>query len=808
VTQLASSPKVHIGLQACQGPQEFLWHGIGRVVRDLTAQLVQGHPELIAGLHIDRTLPMPRTLADFCGRALLYEHPDPPDLRLNGDGSELIYHAISPFWPVGPLRLIVPPAFLRVGARLVVTLHDLIPLVYMDTYLADPQFRRWFIARLRLLEEADEVHAISEATRQDAIRLLGINADRIRVVYNGVSDYFRHPYKSQPELIEQLKESLPEISGRYLYYPAGTGQFRKNIPRLVEAFSILPSAFRDEFQLVISGHMLPAEKDSFISTARTRRVDHRLVLTGSVPDETVRQLYQGCSVCLYPSIYEGFGLPILEAMRCGAPVLTSNSSSMRELMELDVARFDPADPADMAGVIERALTDEALRLRLTTYGTKRSAGFTWKATAATTAECYERLAGARSPRPNSKVKGPPKNIAICTPYPPERSGIADYNYRLVGSLCARHNAQVHIVVKDEPSGYWPPKHQNASNISTRQFEWLSERGYYESIIYCMGNSPFHGYIYDLLKRRPGIVWLHDVRLTDFYRWYFREHLGRDITRLPAELKRWARRYPGYEGDLLLRDNLVQHQQAIYLTGEVAHHAKRILVNSAFAQELVRIEGNGDVPITRLPFATPELTSGQTFEQWPQLAAKYGIDERRTPVISIGIVWLTKCPALVLEAFSLVAAEDPGLVLVFVGLYDPFYRQQVEEQAEAWGLADRIRFTGFVPSEELAAWLEAARCAIQLRYPTNGESPYTVMQCLAAGLPTVVSDHGATRELPDGCVLKVPAQAQASEVASALRLAISDERTRSGLTENARRYSSDSSFDKLADALWIEVLSAV
>ncbi len=390
-----STPKVHISLQPCQGSDGQLWQGVGRVAWELTAQLLRNHREIIAGLHLDPALPVPRSLS-VSGQDLL-KHPR-SEAFLNVSRPNVIFHVVSPFWPVVPLHRLIPPPFMRGGVKVVVTLHDLIPLIYKDAYLTNPSDRQWFFRRLRLLEEADHVVAVSRATRNDAIRLLGLSPDRVSVVYNGVSNFFRPCETAREVSLAAVSHRIPAIDGQYLFYPAGTGQFRKNVNRLIEAYGRLPSSLQQRLQLVISGHMLDQERTTFAESAQRLGLDGRLVLTGFVDDETLRELYQGADLCLYPSLYEGFGLPILEAMRCRTPVITSDCSSMKELLEIDEARFDPEDTNDIACAIERVLSDASLARRLVSYGAQRSKAFTWKTAADQIVEVYRRVAMAETPQ--------------------------------------------------------------------------------------------------------------------------------------------------------------------------------------------------------------------------------------------------------------------------------------------------------------------------------------------------------------------------------------------------------------------------
>lgn len=404
-----------------------------------------------------------------------------------------------------------------------------------------------------------------------------------------------------------------------------------------------------------------------------------------------------------------------------------------------------------------------------------------------------------------------RSVAFCTPFPPDRSGVADYTKPLLETLCERHPLQVDVVVNADPDSYVAPDHPAINLISVRLFRWLADHGHYDTIIYSMGNSPAHHYIYDLLKEQPSIVWLHDVRLTEFYRWYYGQHLGRNLTALPEELLPWAHRYPDYENALIERDILTQHEQGIYLAGEVASHARLIVVNSGFSKELVEIESGGRVPVVALPFAAPARVRASPLISGPELASKYGLDETDTPVVSVGIIGPPKCPDAIIDGF---VAADPAvnhLMLVFVGECaggrDSAYQRELQRRISEHGIDDRVRFTGYVDEVELDSWLVVARCAIQLRFPTNGESSASVMRCLAAGVPTIVSDHGPLRELPDDAVVKMPAPVESAVLADALLRLVMDDPACEGLRHRALRYAQEVSFDAVADRFWTEVFCA-
>ena len=798
----AETPRVHLGIHALQYGEPFRWYGLGRYVRELTLQLLRDHRELIAGLHFAEDQLIPAALADFCGLGLLQQSPQASERRLDEDGRPQIFHVMSPFTPF-PAQTLFPPAFRHGGAKLVVTLHDLIPYIYPDAYLSDPLVRRIYLSQLRLIQEADWVLAISQTTREDAIRLLGLDPERIVVTSEGVSDFFQPPETAKETVLARIRKRLPQIRGAYVLYVAGASDPRKNIRGAIQAHARLPDGLSRTLQLVIIGSLSDRDRGDLQEVARREGVEQALVFAGFVPDDLLRDLYQACEIFIFPSLYEGFGLPILEAMRCGAPVVASDRSSMKELIEMERARFDPQDASDIARVMGEALTDTEFQRGLREYGLSRSRQFTWQRAAQATADAYRALTASAVQRPSHAL---PRRrlVAFCTPFPPQQSGVADYFRSLIEPLCARHPVKVDVVVRDDPETYVPPDQKAVSLISIRQFRWLADHGHYDTIVYCMGNNSLHDYVYELLKERPGVVWLHDVSLTDFYQWYYRQ-AGRDVSRLPEELLPWASRYPDYQGDVLLRDTVTQHQHGVYLSGEVASYAQKIVVNSRFSKELVEIESGGRVPVVVIPHAAPPVSEASLHESWPQLAAKYGLDQRATVLVSIGVTGPTQCSEVIIDGFAAAAVETGNTVLAFIGAFEPGYQRELEHRVSQCGIGDRVRFTGYVDEAELGSWLAAARCAIQLRIPSNGDSSAAVTRCLAAGVPTIVTDHGPLRDLPDDAVVKLPAPVEPATLADALLRLLSDDPACEGLRRGALRYARQVSFEAVADQFWTEVL---
>jgi glycosyltransferase involved in cell wall biosynthesis len=245
----------------------------------------------------------------------------------------------------GPLRSALP---------LVVTVHDLAVLRHPDA------FNRWtrtYSPRVvpRVLAAARRIIAVSEFTRRELVELLRVPDEKIRVVPNGIDDEFT------PE--------GPAADGEYVL-AVGTLEPRKNLPRLVEA------ARRSGVELRVVG----ARGWGGVEVG-----GNGVRWLGEVTDADLARLYRGARCVAYPSVYEGFGIPVLEAMACGAPVVTSRGTAMEEIADGAAVLVDPSDPAELAAGIERAAAE---RETLVPRGLERARAFRWDAVARATVGVY------------------------------------------------------------------------------------------------------------------------------------------------------------------------------------------------------------------------------------------------------------------------------------------------------------------------------------------------------------------------------------------------------------------------------------
>lgn len=266
----------------------------------------------------------------------------------------------------------------------VVTYHDM-------TFFLYPQLHRlykrlFFRSIVRLsADRAGAIIAVSDSSRRDILRILKLDAQRVFAIPLGVSEEFRH-VDNAPEIgCVRSKFNVPER----IVLCVGTLEPRKNLPALIGAFKDLVD--RDlNYSLVIVGRKGWQYAEIF-QTLEYSGIRDRVIFLDYVPQTDLPFLYNAADLFVYPSLYEGFGLPVLEAMACGVPVITSNTSSMPEIAGDAGLLVDPHNTDEWADAMHRVLTDRALHAKLAQRGLERSKLFSWERTARETLAVYEHV---------------------------------------------------------------------------------------------------------------------------------------------------------------------------------------------------------------------------------------------------------------------------------------------------------------------------------------------------------------------------------------------------------------------------------
>jgi len=379
--------------------------GIGTYIRSLL------HALAALDQSDDYTLiALPEDVRTFSGLAPNFKttvYPKTDSYYLNHVAFPLFLRRLGPdlvHIPLNQVPLFMPEPY-------VVTIHDMANLLF-ETGSGLRMDTRRFLLRRGLLR-ARRIMAVSEATRRDVRDGLGIPEDRIRLVYNAPNPEFFRPapppgaQASGPQRDELERARILE---RYqVHYPfllyAGNIRPQKNIPRLVEAFAVVREQlsrhplYRDLHLIIIGDEIsrYPSVRRAVIQT----RVEKAVRFLGFVPFDTLRIFYESAALFVFPSLYEGFGLPPLEAMASGTPVVASNVSSLPEVVGDAALLVNPENVFDIARGIKEVLLDEDLRRRLIAKGKAQAARYSWERTAREVLEVYREVgeaAGSPSPR--------------------------------------------------------------------------------------------------------------------------------------------------------------------------------------------------------------------------------------------------------------------------------------------------------------------------------------------------------------------------------------------------------------------------
>jgi glycosyltransferase involved in cell wall biosynthesis len=271
----------------------------------------------------------------------------------------------------------------------VVTIHDCIHLMFPQ-YLPNRLALGYARASIGLAaRRATRVMTVSESSKRDILRFVDVAPDKIDVIYNSYDERFG--MEPREEDVVRVRERY-QLHDEFVLY-AGNVKPHKNLERLIEAFSLVRKRGLDHLKLVLIG-------DDISKYTALRRAVHKYQLhkyvrfIGYLPEETLAVMYRLAGVFVFPSLYEGFGLPPLEAMASGTPVVTSNVSSLPEVAGDAAVLVDPYDPQAIAGGIERVLCDETLRLELRAKGLARARQFSWETSVRRVREIYQQAADA------------------------------------------------------------------------------------------------------------------------------------------------------------------------------------------------------------------------------------------------------------------------------------------------------------------------------------------------------------------------------------------------------------------------------
>ena len=373
-------------------------------------------------------------------------------------------------------------------------------------------------------------------------------------------------------------------------------------------------------------------------------------------------------------------------------------------------------------------------------------------------------------------------VACFTPLSPVASGISYYSEELLPVLARALDLDVFV------DGYAPTEavalHDAGVGLHQgRAFERLQRAHPYDAIIYQLGNSPAHAYMYDLALREPGIVVLHDVVLHHLRLWMA---VNRGRAQQRAYAADLARLYGAAGAELaraVLRGQTPPTLFDYTLVEPILDAAQAVIVHSATSAERVQaLRPSARVRVVPMGVPLPVLP------RRAEARARLGVADDAFLVVSHGHVNPYKRLDVALRAFRRLLDTRPDAQFLIAGTVPPQLAQTLDRQVRYLGLGGRVRRLGFIAPDTVADLLAAADCCVNLRYPSAGETSASLLRIMGAGLPVLVSDAGSFRELPEGCCLKIPVgPVEEALLAEYLRALAHDDTLRASIGAAAREF---------------------
>ena len=761
-------PRVVVDMRASYGSNRR--RGIGRYA--------QGFASALARTGGDATFVIPRgadahVLNELSADARVADRAVFLDLARGG---EFVFHSGSLFeFPTS--APVIPRIVTELGMPVSATLYDAIPYAEPDRYQSTALLRRFHQLRAMALRSADHLLAISHHAARSSIELLDLDPNRVTVVGTGVDDRFSRGSNRAADATA-ASHGLRGLSPNYVVCVAGSDP-RKNGAGLIRGFARLSFELRERYQLVIVGQLDDVLLQDWRTLASSCGCSAEQVLfAGEVEDDLLVNLYRGARLSVFASLNEGFGLPVAEAAACGCPTITSDRTSVPEVLDWPDSAFAADDPASIAACLASGLTNDRFRADLERVAARAAAKWRWERVIECAVDAWSSPSTRRFPTPPSEGTTRPR-IAMVGPFAGSPSGIGTYNERLLPHLDAIADLTCFVEKFQGEAPLGTDGRRFPSGALGRHIDAAE----FDHVVYTIGNSPFHlTSVLDLVSDVPGHVWLHEAQLVELH--VGAAHLLKNQPWGERQLRRLitsdvnSNRDPGFADrawdDLL--DIGAYHERGIRMLGPTVAAAKSVIVNSQIAADLVQpYLATPNQPVLVLPNAFP----------WP--AEQSGPPPSGPAEIAV-LGWLSVAKGVdrIVTLLGHLRAEV-DVRLVFVGRALDGSGEVLLEAAAAHGVADSIEICGYLPDHELVDRLARCRAGLRLAGRTDGEMSAAVADLVALGVPVVTN---LTTMQPSSAGLVVLPNATDDQLIAALRsLLVDDAAYRAARLDAIRRAQS-------------------
>lgn len=659
--------------------------------------------------------------------------------------------------------------------------HDLIPYVLKDIY-----FNKWsnelqkdYLNKLENIKQMDKIVTNSVASKEDLVNFLGILPDKIKVIYESINEELFKPINNLD--VYKVTRELG-IQNDFIFTLTGADP-RKNNSGIINAFSRIADKNK-KVDLVIGG-IRGEEKDSLYDEAEKLGISDQVKILDYISNDHLLALYNCAKVFVFISLYEGFGLPVLEAMRCGTPVIISNTSSLPEVVGPAGILVDPNDITEIANQMNQLLSDKQLRENMSKASLQQAQKFSWEKVV------QETFSGLEIFRP-AYTNGGKKQLALLSPFNPQQSGISDYSEELIPYLSQYFDIKIFVDGFD-PTNEYIKKNLDVYDINKNLD--IIERIPYR--LYHMGNNLLHEPILKVLKDFPGHVVLHDYNIYGFYMYSL--YLKGDKKRFREEMLYSH----NFEGEQAILDFYNNHQypndQNFPMCQKVADLSTGLIVHSMWVKTQCQkyhkstncVHINHGVKLNRL----------DSEEELLKIRESLKLSGQKGPFIgAFGNVRPNKRVGVLLKAFSKLLWTHPDAMLLIVGYCDDEMSKELKQIIKELDVSNNVIITGGTDFDLFHEYIKAIDICINLRWPTMGETSGALLRSMAAGKPSIVSNINQYKEYPDNCCWKVDPDEYEEDLLLAYLIELcSNKALRKCMSDNAYSYIGENyNFEKVAN----------
>jgi glycosyltransferase involved in cell wall biosynthesis len=679
-------------------------------------------------------------------------------------------YAIDLWWTPNPFMINVLFPNDAIGCPMYLTAHDLIPAVMPVTDWGE-NIKREYLARFNTLRVQSETYVVcdSQSTANDLKKYIGLSI-KTRTIPLAANKYLFYTKRKSDGIDEEPKILF-----------TGGFDYRKNMDGAVRAFALAIKKYPGNHSLQKSKFYIVCDydaerKDAFYAMMQKLGLESRVCLTGYLSDEELAAAYTRADLFFFPSLYEGFGLPLLEAMLGGAYILSANNSSLPEVCGDHAIYFDAKNIEDMADKLNQALLNAAAENVEAKWKRQQYAlSFSWEKTAAELLNYFE------EPMYPEIASSKRIDVAIVTPWPKQQTGIANYIYKLMPFLIKYFNVDIFVDDTFDKRSEWIENRWGALySIS----ELKNRNTKYDRIIYQFGNNAdYHSGIYKAALQYRGIGEIHDYNLHHFF--YQSYYLKGDI-RTYADALELAYGVDGSEHYRRIVERNVPPDDKRYPMAHVIHQICDSIIfhNRWSCEQMKKTDKVHAIPLAS--FEKEEIDSEMYSKLKSDIIKKIDWRDGKFLIGCLGFINGNKRPEQLLEAVNNLTKKGYSIKVAFLG---ELHYEPMKELIVKRGMRDIAAVTGYMDKTEYEVGLSLCDLVVNLRYPSMGESSGTLCEAFQYGKPVLVSDINQYTEFPDEICWKVPVnQYEIPILESMLEYLITHEDVCKTMGSNAAEYA--------------------